>query len=56
MGKYQYLGDYPGITDGIGPATPGEVKDLNEDQAKIADKSTFWKKMEDKKAKGGNKK
>ncbi|MGI6483901.1 MAG: hypothetical protein ACOX08_11640 [Methanobacterium sp.] len=21
MGKYQYLGDYPGITDGIGPAT-----------------------------------
>lgn len=44
--KYKYVGDYPGITDGIGAANPGEIKDLDKDQAKIADKSNFWKKEE----------
>jgi len=52
MAKYRYVGDYPGITDGIGPAKPGEVMDLTKDQAQIADKSNFWKKEE----KGGSKK
>lgn len=50
MVKYEYIGVYPGITDGIGPAKPGEIKDLDKNQAKIADKSSFWKKQ-----KGGTK-
>ncbi|WP_321422766.1 hypothetical protein [uncultured Methanobacterium sp.] len=44
MVKYKYIGAYPGITDGIGPAKPGELKDLDKSQAKIAEKSSFWKK------------
>ena len=53
--KYKYKGPYPGDTDGIGPAKPGDILDLNEDQAKIADKSDFFEKVKESK-KGGSKK